>query len=97
MSTGPKTPKKRSVHAAKRESVHVRFKSVRAALLSAKKKTLEGGDGCAQLIRMGVGEGRRMGDILVEAKPLINQALKLSEEMLPLLVQVRSSLMRKAD
>ena len=30
----------------------------------------------------------RLGDILVEAKPLINQALKLSEEMLPLLVQV---------
>ena len=44
-----------------------------------------------------VGEGRRMGDILVEAKPLINQALKLSEEMLPLLVQVRSNLMQKAD
>jgi len=38
-----------------------------------------------------------MGDILVEAKPLINQALKLSEEMLPLLVQVRSNLMQKAD
>jgi len=31
--------------------------------------------------------GDKMGDILVEAKPLINQALKLSEEMLPLLVQ----------
>jgi hypothetical protein len=31
-----------------------------------------------------------MGDMLVEAKPLINQALKLSEQMLPLLAQVRS-------